>query len=191
MVVFEKLVWKTQSLIEFENSILISKVLNTTKLRRILKVAKLSAQFASSLILASTHANQSRGAKNRIQRFYLPHTARVKQDVVFIKGNIVSAVFFFYWSLCLYVSVLPFLVFRHLVLTHFLLVVDSKTLCIEPQLRFHVFLLIEKLDKILVCSLHVLIKPYYGFIKRDDVKSCHWQLGIEIGAIFVAWIQLS
>lgn len=158
-------------------------------MRRILKVAKLSAQFASSLILASTRANQSRGAKNRIQRFYLPHTARVKQDVVFIKGNIVSAVFFLYWSLCL--SVLPFLVFRHLVFIHFLLVVDSKTLCIEPQLRFPVFLLIEKFDKILVCSLHVLIKTYYRFIKRDDVKSCHWQLGIEIGAIFVAWIQLS
>ena len=73
------------------------------------------------------HAEIDLGEQNiaRSDKFYIHHTIRVTQDVVF-KGNhyIFSRLFFFYWSLFLYFS-LPILVFLPLLLTHFFQVIFS------------------------------------------------------------------
>ena len=58
-------------------------------------------------------------------RCYQPHTTRTKQHSVLKGKHILSnSFFFFYWSIFLYFSFI--LVFLHLQLTHFFLVIDSK-----------------------------------------------------------------
>ena len=86
--------------------------------------------------------------------------------MLLLKVNIIFCGVFFFTA-GRYLVIKTIVVFVHLLLTHFFLVIDSQELsfiCIKISIRFCVFLLIKKYDKIFVYSLHIVIRLYYWFI---------------------------
>ena len=86
--------------------------------------------------------------------------------MLLLKVNIIFCGVFFFTA-GRYLVIKTTVVFVHLLLTHFFLVIDSQELsfiCIKISIRFYVFLLIKKYDKIFVYSLHIVIRLYYWFI---------------------------
>ena len=92
-----------------------------------------------------------------VQIGFLHSITLVKHDVFKCKRYVRSL--FFYCSLFLYFC-LSILV----LLTHLLLVIDSREPCITSQLGFSAFLLIQTRDSILVNLMYVVIRRCFWFI---------------------------